>query len=393
MAFTAKLGELLSRLANIVLGLGSAQIPRGPGAVTTPVGSYTGLGTVFPPFHKLVQTAGPTNGGASLSFPNPVTPGNLIVVYGGISGPANMDNQGVGVNVYHQAAQSGGNTVGIWYAWNVVASGTFTITPTLAGSNGWTAEEWDGFGTVDPLDLHAAQNGGFGPVTITAGVPSRDHGVAVATNSTSTASFVSSIGPTYIPPWVQRFNFGNFADSGFSRQFKDNASISAIFTYGGVAPTWANAIAVFVGRTAAGDANVTAPVASFQGTGTIDTPITFTEVTQYAVEDLEVDPTASTTLVSQVATEDVETLEFDGPQLVEISQITAEDLETLEFFGPQAVQISQYVVEILIPFTCDLTPPAVGCILDAVPAAPAGPGCPEPGVDPAAAGAGCKVTL
>jgi len=160
MAFTAKLGEFLSRLANIVLGLGASLNLRGSGSITTQVPTISGTGTYTPPRYPLIQVTPVATGGgsAAASFPTLPQAGNFILVFAASNkdptGISCADNQG---NTYHLAAQSSGSFTGpcvIFYAYNIAApSGTFTVTVSDPGSSGTLcyAEAYSGFGTNDPL--------------------------------------------------------------------------------------------------------------------------------------------------------------------------------------------------------------------------------------------------
>lgn len=146
-----------------------------------------------------------------------------------------------------------------------------------------------------------------------------------------------------------------------------------------------------VGPSTTGTGAITIGAPAVSGDGFSGFP--FTNITQYPLEDLEFSD-AEFNRLTQLAVEDFETLINTGPQLNRLTQYSVEDLEQ---YNP-TVKLTQYVVEILIPFDCDLTPPLTlppGCPPDEI----EGEGSNSAGcVDSPATGsgtskAGCKPTF
>lgn len=226
MAFTATLGTALSRLANILLGMGARLRGRGTGAITIPAPTLAGTGTFTPPRYTRVRSTPAFSGGAgtaSGSFASLPAAGDLIVVQATGNGATLnvVDNQG---NTYHRATGTGpffGWIADVWYAYNIGApSGTFTVTVTGdAGTGVWgMAHQWTGFGTSDPL--FATGFGGFagGTFTVTASPSTLNpNALGVCSTVASNAAAATLVSGA---PWAQDFNFGAFAGSGASELIK-----------------------------------------------------------------------------------------------------------------------------------------------------------------------------
>src|SRR5258707_1321327 len=155
MAFTAKLGEALSWLSNILLGKGAVIHPVASSAtITAGVPSLTSVSAYTAPRYPKVQTAPQASSGAAstaTSFSTLPSAGNLIIVFGSSGKDPNAiacaDNQG---NTYHLAVKSSSAFTGpcaIFYAYNIGAPvGTFTVTISDpgAGSTSVAAVEYSG---------------------------------------------------------------------------------------------------------------------------------------------------------------------------------------------------------------------------------------------------------
>jgi hypothetical protein len=183
---------------------------------------------------------------ATATFTFPVTPtaGNFIVVLFAVAGgdqtPITVtvtDNQG---NTYHSAGApvpTNGVDSYIYYAWNVAASGTFTITAhKTVGSGAGALEirgcavEWSGIGLVDPI-VGFGSSGSSSCTTLPTG--SAEVLVcavysAIRLNFNITAITVGAKTPAFLQEW-ERLSNTPFALVGEAdtRVSTDNAAESA----------------------------------------------------------------------------------------------------------------------------------------------------------------------
>lgn len=227
MSFTARLGDALSRLANLVLGFGATRNRSGSGSVTLPVPTISGTGTYTPPRYPFINQTGAFSGGAgsaSGSFPALPLGGNFILVEALAANTSTnvTDNQG---NTYHRVPASAsrvGFTADIWYAYNIgTPAGTFTVTITSPGGNVWgNAKHYSGFGTNDPLAAYGDNGfGGSGAIDVTAS-PATVNPNALGC-SVCTTSNVFGASMTAAPvQFVVDFNFGGFSGAAASGLIK-----------------------------------------------------------------------------------------------------------------------------------------------------------------------------
>ena len=254
MAFTAQLGTSSSQLGNIEPGQGAVDTiiqQGGPGSdgtlsygIAAPHPTLSGTATFDPPRYTLRQSFdGGT--GTTHSFSSTPLVGDLIVVSGRVT--ACSDNQG---NTYHFADGNAGTAAtetGIWYAYNVASSGTFTITVTLGTSGTWGAAEFTGFGPNDPLKGHNASNNTNSGYTIAPSnpVPTDHQGVIILSDGGSTVLATPTVTSVETPPWTNFHSGTAFQTFGYYRMFATTASITVSVSFSGSA-TWSAAIAYFV---------------------------------------------------------------------------------------------------------------------------------------------------
>jgi len=158
--------------------------------------------------------AGTTGGGTlNLSFGTLPTHVNAIFVKvsftGGIGTTAVTDNQG---NTYTKAV--GANRVGflseVWFTYNIgVPSGTFTVTATGASTIHGQAEEWSGFGTLNPL-FTTGSTAPLGSYTLNGTLPTVNPD-AVGIFAGMTANIQTA---SISAPWTTDYNFNSFSGFG-----------------------------------------------------------------------------------------------------------------------------------------------------------------------------------
>jgi hypothetical protein len=286
MSFTGRLGSALSYLSNLVLGYGAVEHPvaRSTSTITIPKVQLSGTGTFTAPRYPLVQTTGKgfTGGGTLvLTFPGAVTAGDLITVSiacsGGAVTPALVDTGG---NTYHRATTANrvGQVCEIWYAYNITGGAApFTVTITGATTIRASADEWSGFGTLDPLK-GTAQAAGSGNVTLTSSatlVNPNAIGISAVCTANIQVATLSGSPTSGSPAWVQEWNDGGLSGAAYHAFIKAAGTPQAVWSSGG---GWSVGLAVFQDPTDFAGMRVNQQV---QSTASLDSTVArFNQITQ-----------------------------------------------------------------------------------------------------------------
>lgn len=205
---------------------------------------------------------GSSNGNTvSVTFNSTPTAGNLIIVQAigsRVSGSFTFtvsDNKG---NTYNQAALSALNDrgrSGIFYAYNIASSATFTVTckdtdfpaTTPANTIEIAISEWSGFGASDPVALNTTGTGSGTSVSTGTTAAAPENNCVIAAVFTSRNDGGSSTVDAETPAWTQEFE--DLAD------FPSGEADTRIVTAGGTqschwttssSVNWSAALAVFV---------------------------------------------------------------------------------------------------------------------------------------------------
>lgn len=170
-------------------------------------------------FTRVQSTGNGTTAGGTLNRSFSVTPtaGNFIAVhiagFGGSSWSV-TDNQG---NTYHEAVGAifSGFSSSIWYAWNIAASGTFTVTISGVTRISASAVEWSGFDASTPVVKTASNTIPIATVidTGTTGTTTETNAVVCTAYACNGVSNVITV-DTVVPAWTTEWQFFGLPKSG-----------------------------------------------------------------------------------------------------------------------------------------------------------------------------------